>query len=177
MSSELALIDPDYHPTTGRQAINRINHNKVFHPELPTYKDHIGAALDKGPNRAEFYVHLGINEKFIAGGFYHPSSDLLKLIRDAIDYDGYYLKEIISEPTFQQYFGDIWREDALKNSPKDFSKDHEHIDLLKLKSFVVTRDLTLSQIKSKDFMKDIVKTYQAMLPFRQYLNKAVSFEE
>jgi uncharacterized protein (TIGR02453 family) len=146
----------------------------LYHPNKPTYKDHFGAGLDKRPRTSDFYIHLGINECFLAGGFYRPKSDLLKSIRDAIDYNGDVLKGIIEKPTFQDYFGGLMEDEKLKTSPKGYSQDHEHIELLRHKSFAAHRPITKTQVKSKNFDEIVIETYQAMLEFRRYLNKAVS---
>lgn len=174
MDIKLAEVDNNYYATTGKKAINRINNNLLYHPNKPTYKDHFGAGLDKRPKTSDFYIHLGINECFLAGGFYRPKSDLLKSIRDAIDYNGDVLKGIIEKPTFQDYFGGLMEDEKLKTSPKGYSQDHEHIELLRHKSLAAHRPITKTQVKGKKFDEIVIETYQAMLEFRRYLNKAVS---
>ncbi len=174
MDMKLAEIDDGYYPTTGKKAINRINNNLLYHPNKPTYKDHFGAGLDKRPKTSDFYIHLGVNECFLAGGFYRPKSELLKSIREAIDYNGEVLQEIIEEPKFQKLFGGLMEDEKLKTSPKGFSQDHKHIELLRHKSFAAHRPITQKQVTSDKFDEIIVETYEAMLKFRRYLNKAVS---
>ncbi len=176
MNSRLVELDPDYNPTEGRSAINRINNNLLYHPNKPTYKDHFGGSLDTGKYRADFYIHIGIHEAFIAGGFYHPPKEVLDRIRAAIDYDGDRLKEIISKPSFQKMFEQLTQEDRLKTSPKGYSKDHKHIDLLRLKHFAVSHDVAQEEVLSESFPNKVIKVYQEMLPFRRYLNKAAQVE-
>jgi uncharacterized protein (TIGR02453 family) len=174
MDVMLAEVDPEYFPTLPGKAINRINNNLLYHPNKPVYKDHFGAGLDKRPKTGDFYMHLGIEEKFIGGGFYRPTSDLLKSIREAIDYNGEELVEIIEKPSFERMFGGLYEDEELTNAPKGFDKNHPHIDLLKKKTFVVMYDLKLEEILSPNY-KDLVKeVYLEMLPFRRYLNKAVT---
>jgi len=174
MDIKLAKIDKDYYPTTGKKAINRINNNLMFHPDKPTYKDHFGAGLDKAPKTGDFYIHLGTSESFIAGGFYRPPSKLLKSIRDAIDYDGVDFKKIINKKSFRNMFGELIEDDKLKTAPKGFSQDHKHIELLRHKSFAVSHDLTQQEVQQEDFQQKVVAVYKEMLPFRRYLNKAVT---
>ncbi|MBS3737468.1 DUF2461 domain-containing protein [Mesohalobacter halotolerans] len=171
---ELSEIDSDYYPTPKKKILNRINNNLLYHPNKPVYKDHFGAGLDKRPNTSDFYIHIGINESFLGGGFYTPKSPTLKSIREAIDYNGEVLKAILNKPSFKNTFGEMMDDDMLKTSPKGYTQDHEHIDLLRYKSFAVTYDLTQSDVLNKDFKNKIKKVYLEMLPFRRYLNKAVS---
>ena len=175
MSLKLAKVDENYTPTTGKKGINRINNNLMFHPNKPVYKDHFGAGLDQQSKQGDFYIHLGVNESFIAGGYYKPKPDLLASIRDAIDYNGNELKKILNQKSFQSTFGGLIKTgDELTNSPKGFSQDHEHIDLLKYKTFAVERSLTKEEIVSLNFDEQVIDIYQEMLPFRRYLNKAVT---
>ena len=88
---------------------------------------------------------------------YKPKPDKLKSIREAIDYNGEILKSILAKPSFKKNFGDMMDDDMLKTSPKGYSKDHEHIDLLRYKSFAVTHDLTKKDILADDFKTKIKK--------------------
>jgi uncharacterized protein (TIGR02453 family) len=174
MDTKLAQVDKDYYATPGKKAINRINNNLMFHPEKPTYKDHFGAGLDKAPDTGDFYIHLGLNESFIAGGFYRPSSKILTSIRDAIDYDGEEFKKIINKKSFKDMFGGLMEDDMLKTSPKGFSQDHQHIELLRHKSFAVSHPVTQKEVQQEDFQERVISVYKEMLPFRRYLNKAIT---
>jgi len=174
IDKRIQKIDPDYFPTPGKTAINRINNNLLYHPNKPVYKDHFGGSLDKKKGHCDFYIHIGISEIFIAGGFYSPSNDVLKRIRAAIDYDGERLKEIIHDSEFEKQFGELLQADKLKTAPKGFTQDHKHIDLLRLKHFVVSHELTCKKVLSNNFPDHVLDLYQTALPFRKYLNKAVS---
>lgn len=174
MDEKLGQVDKYYYATSGKKAINRINNNLLYHPNKPIYKDHFGAGLDKAPNTGDFYIHLGTNESFIAGGFYRPPSKILTSIREAIDYNGEDFKKIIYKKSFQNMFGGLMEDDMLKTSPKGFSQDHEHIDLLRHKSFAVMHSVTQKEVQQDDFQQKVIEVYTEMLPFRRYLNKAVT---
>lgn len=172
---KLSKLDENYYSSTGKKAINRINNNLLYHPNKPTYKDHFGAGLDKRPKTGDFYIHLGIEEIFVAGGFYKPKPELLKSIREAIDYNGDDFKAIVNSKTFQEHFGGLMEDDdKLKTSPKGFSQEHKHIEFLRLKSFAAMKPFARKDVLSSDFKDKVIETYTAMLPFRRYLNKAVT---
>lgn len=174
LDTQLAKIDPDYTHTPANRAINRINNNLMFHPHKPVYKDHFGAGVDLVKGESDFYIHLGINECLLAGGFYKPKPEVLNSIRQAIDYNGEELKKIISKKTFKNYFGELIDVDSLKTSPKGFAKNHPHIDLLRHKSFAVSHEITQNQVCQDDFMDYTIEAYKEILPFRRYLNMAIS---
>jgi len=174
IDQELINIDPDYNPITSKKAINRINNNLLYHPHKPVYKDHFGMGLDQKPEKSDFYIHIGIHECFLAGGFYKPKKSQLDSIRDAIDYNGDQLVELMNDSEFKKHFGGLMNEERLIKPPKGFSKDHPHIELLKNKSFAVQKSLNKKTITSTKFKDSILETYSVMLPFRRYFNQAVS---
>lgn len=174
MNEKLAEIDDQYFDTPAKKAINRINNNLMFHPNKPVYKDHFAAGLDQVSKQGDFYMEFGPNENFMGGGYWHPDSKTLRSIRDAIDYNGAELKNILEKPSFVNTFGALISGEVLKTSPKGFSKVHPHIDLLRRKSFAVGCTFTKEEVLSEQFDQRVIKVYQEMLPFRRYLNQAVS---
>ncbi len=166
--------DKEYYSTPGKKGINRINNNLMFHPNKPVYKDHFGAGLDKAPGTADFYIHIGLNECLLAGGFWRPAPKTLRSIRDGIDYDGEELKKILNKKSFKDTFGDLYEDEKLTNAPKGFSSDHAHIDLLKHKSFAVVHELEKEELLYSEFDQKVVQVYFEMLSFRRYLNKAAT---
>ena len=172
LDAELMARDDDYYPTPGKKGINRINNNLMFHPNKPVYKDHFGAGLDKAPKSADFYIHIGLNECMLAGGFWRPDPKTLRNIRDGIDYNGEELVAILNKDSFTNTFGDLYKDEKLTNAPKGFSADHPHIELLKNKSFAVAKAITPEMVLHPDFDALVLDVYFEMLPFRRYLNEA-----
>jgi len=175
MDEQLQKVDPEYTSVEARKALNRINNNLLFHPNKPVYKDHFGAGLDQNIGKqGDFYIHIGVNESFLAGGFWKPKKELLNSIRDAIDYNGEELKRIIQKKSFKNTFEFVDDGDSLTTAPKGFSKDHEHIDLLRKKTFAVIHPITKNDVLNDGFVDHCIKVYLEMKPFRDYLNRAVT---
>jgi uncharacterized protein (DUF2461 family) len=65
-------------------------------------------------------------------------------------------------------------EERLTNPPKGYTKDHPYIELLKNKSFAIQKPLNKKSVLYSKFKDNILETYKVMLPFRKYLNKAVT---
>ena len=147
MNVVLARHRPDYHHLAGKRAIMRINNNLMFHPEKPIYKSHFGADLDKVPGKTFFYIHIGQSESFVAGGQWLPEMPILSSIREAIDYDGDRLKEILAARDFVKAFDALDPDHQLKSAPKGYTRDHQHIDLLRMKSFTVTHHFTAKRCR------------------------------
>lgn len=176
VDARLATLDPDYYPTPGRRGINRINNNLLYHPDRPVYKDHFGAGLDKAPGTGDFYVQVGIGDCLLAGGLWRPGPEKLRKVRQAIDYDGEVLEGILEKPSFRKMFGGMYEDEKLQRMPKGFGADHPHADLLKYKTFAVVRPLEVTEVLSPGFEDLLADTYMEMLPFRRYLNRALSVE-
>jgi len=174
LDNTLADIDKYYYPTPGKKGINRINNNLMFHPNKPIYKDHFGASMDKAPGTGDFYIQIGINESLLAGGIWRPDPKSLRSIRDAIDYNGEELIKIINKDSFKETFGSLYIDEKLKAAPKGFKKEHPYIDLLRNKSYAVVHELSKDQVLSNDFKQIVIKVYREMLPFRRYLNNALT---
>jgi uncharacterized protein (TIGR02453 family) len=174
MDARLAAMDPDYYPTPGRVGINRINNNLLYHPNRPVYKDHFGAGLDKAPGKGDFYVQIGIEESLLAAGVWRPASENLTKIREAIDYDGDVLVGILQKPSFKKMFGTLYEDQPLKRMPKGFDPGHPHADLLKHKTFAVVRSISEEIVLTPGFEEVVLETYTELLPFRRYLNRALT---
>lgn len=174
MNAKLATFDDQYFDTPGRKGINRINNNLMFHPNKPIYKDHFGAGFDKRPGTGDFYIEIGIERSIMAGGLWRPDPKRLRSIRDAIDYDGEELKKIMNKKSFKNTFGGFYEDVKLTNAPKGFSNEHQHIEMLRNKTFAVDYVFSSNAVFKADFEKKVIKVYKEMLPFRRYLNQAVT---
>ncbi|MFY0592538.1 DUF2461 domain-containing protein [Roseivirga sp.] len=166
-------VDPRVIQPSARRAISRINNNLMFHPERPTYKDHFGVVFGYGKGLADFYVGLGLREIEIAGGLWHPDSEKLKKVRQEIDYEGVKLKKVFESDGFKKDF-EVYRTDALKTSPKGYSKDHEYIELLRLKSFAAFRQITRKDVYSSGFGEMVTESYLTLVPMLDFLNTAIT---
>ena len=174
MNTTIVAMDNFYYDTPGKKGINRINNNLMFHPNKPIYKDHFGAGLDKRPNTGDFYIEIGIERSIFAGGLWRPDPKRLRSIRDAIDYNGEELVKILHKKSFKKLFGGLYQDAKLTNAPKGFSNDHPHIDLLRNKTYAVAVEFSTDLVLKDNFEDFLISTYKEMLPFRRYLNNAVS---
>ena len=174
INAQLAALDNQYYDTPGKKGINRINNNLLFHPNKPVYKDHFGAGLDKKPNTADFYVEIGITRSIFAGGLWRPDAKTLRSIRDAIDYNGEALQIILNRTSFKKTFGDLYKDSKLINAPKGFSNTHPYIDLLRNKTFAVAIEFSTQEVFKANFNEKLISVYKEMIPFRRYINKAIT---
>jgi uncharacterized protein (DUF2461 family) len=83
------------------------------------------------------------------------------------------LKKVFSEPKFKKLFKDFWDEDKLNSAPKGFEKDHEFVEWLKLKSFIVAHEMTDKEVADKRFGKKVVEMYKNLKPLNDFLTVAI----
>jgi uncharacterized protein (TIGR02453 family) len=114
------------------------------------------------------------NNSFVGGGFWAPNKEDLLRIREEFEMDTTEIQKITSNKTFVKYFEELQGEDAVKNAPKGFDKDHPAIDLIKKKQFVVKRKFTDKEVLSDDFQKEVILTFLAMRPFFDYMSEVLT---
>jgi uncharacterized protein (DUF2461 family) len=64
-------------------------------------------------------------------------------------------------------------DDKLKTAPKGFPKDHEHIDLLRYKSYIFSHSLSREEIAGEKYIEQLVSAFRVLQPFNRYLNEAI----
>lgn len=155
----------------------RIFKDVRFSKDKSPYKTNLGAWMNGGGKNsmnAGYYFHIEPGDRsFLAGGSYMPPANVLKAIREAIDYDIEGMRDILAEKQFVKYFGTLGGE-TLRSAPKGYDKDHPAIDLLKHKSFVVTHPVTDKELTSPGFVSKAVEVYKAMYPLTVFLNRAIA---
>lgn len=174
LNSKLAQVDTLYFDTPGKKGINRINNNLMFYPNKPVYKDHFAAGLDQLTKQGDFYIEFGLKQNLLAGGYWRPEKNILKSLREAIDYNGDELITILEKPSFKKLFGDLYIDNPLKTAPKGYSKTHPYIELLRHKTLGVETFMTRERVLSSSFQDYCIEVYLELLPFRRYLREAVS---
>ena len=108
----------------------------------------------------------------MAGGIWMPMAETLKKIRKEIDYSGAELEKIEQDPDVKKVFKGIEGE-KLKTSPRDYSADNPHIEYLKLKSFILSAQVSDRDIDSGNFINVSLDGFRRMKPFHDFLTNAI----
>lgn len=155
----------------------RINRDVRFSKDKSPYKTNMGAFISKGGkkiNNAGYYIHIEPGGCFAAGGFYMPDAPQLAKIRQEIDYSFDAWKKIVAEKKFKAHFvKGVEGIEVLSRPPKGYDETNPAITYLKMKSFIVSRELTDKVLQEKAAIKEIIKTFAAMKPMIDFLNAAV----
>ena len=175
---QIHLVDPQV--DTGldpKKCVMRIYRDIRFSKNKTPYKNNFGVSIPTSslkPGGVEYYFHIQPGKAFIAGGYWMPEAAHLKAIRQEIDYNARDLKNMIDNAEFKKLFGDFRKQEQLKTVPREYSADNENIELLKLKSFIVSH-----QIKDKDLMSPAAATHIATVcskiyPLNVFLRNALA---
>ncbi|MEY4539624.1 MAG: hypothetical protein RLZZ306_1381 [Bacteroidota bacterium] len=160
-----------------KDCISRITNNRMFNPNLPVYKDFFTfSIMDKTDVFSPLHISVGAESSFVGCGYHNPEKQTLKNIRDAIDYDGKSLHDILEDKTFKDFFGGLSNfTEPLKTSPKGYDKDHPFVEYLRYKNYTISRNFTHEEFVSNNFLTLVEQAYELSTPFRDYLKKANSF--
>jgi uncharacterized protein (TIGR02453 family) len=126
--------------------------------------------------RGGYYFHIQPGNCFVGGGFWNPNPEDLKRIRVELAADGSELRKIIGSKNFIDTFGQL-DGNQVKTAPKGFSKEHENIDLLRYKQFLVSKKFTEKEMLAKDFYKEANKVFENMRPFFDYMSEVLTTDE
>ncbi len=153
----------------------RIYRDVRFSKDKAPYKNNFGLGFSRATNRLRggYYVQIEPGASFVGGGFWQPDTADLKRIRDEFAVDDQSIRQIISAPAFQQYFGTL-EGDELKTAPRGYDKDSPALDLLRKKSFIVQRAFTDAEVMSEQFLTEVKRSLEAMRPFFDYMSMVLT---
>jgi len=159
-----------------KQCVFRINRDVRFSKNKEPYKINFGASFSKGGKKiqcAGYYFHLEPGNSFIGGGLWMPPAPELKKVRQEIDYNYNEFKSIISKPIFKSTYGSLDSSEKLVRPPKEYELENPAIEQLKLKSFIVTKQLSDKQVLDPKIIKQVVQDFKTIHPLVQFLNRAL----
>jgi uncharacterized protein (TIGR02453 family) len=173
--NEIIEFEPDLKGLEAKNCIFRINRDIRFSNDKSPYKTNMGAFIVRGGKQngdkyPGYYFHIEPGKSMLAGGAYMPPSQWLNSIREKIDDDPERFLEIINNPVFLKYFGQLEGE-KLRKAPKGFAPDHKYLDLLKFKSYLAVQETTDKQVLDIKYFDHTVAVFKAMKPLNDFLNE------
>lgn len=176
--SETEKFDKSVSGLQPKDCIFRIYRDTRFSYDKTPYKTHFGTYIAaKGGRKSEhagYYLHLDPDGSFFSAGIWQPNPQLLKLLRTSIFENIDEWKEIITQKQFKNIFNDGWyEEDMLKTIPREFPKDFTDGYFLRLKHYLVSKNFTVAELQSFDFIHIITETAKIGYPMNSFLNFTV----
>lgn len=174
----MAKFDPSLGGLASKDTIFRIYKDVRFSKDKSPYKTHFGCWMTKGGRKssdAGYYFHLEPDNSFMAAGVWMPPKEQLSLIRQEIVFNPDAYLKVINDPVISKGYERGGREDMLKKGPMGFPKDFEHLEEIKYKHYIYSKNYKNEEILTKNFPEKVVQDYQGLFPMVQYLNLAMSF--
>jgi uncharacterized protein (TIGR02453 family) len=176
---EFSKTDATLASVDAKKCMFRINRDIRFSKDKSPYKINMGASINAGGKisfNAGYYLHIQPGESFVGGGVYQPMPDVLKKVRQEVDYNFDEFSKIINSKKFKAIYKNGLSkggEMSLSRPPKGYDENNPAIEYLKLKSFIAMTPLTDEQITDKKFVATVVKAFDALHPMIVFLNKAL----
>ena len=163
------------HDVIEKSKIFRIYRDVRFSKDKSPYKTNFAIFLSRAGThrRGGYYLHLEPGSSMIGGGFWKPEPADLKRIRKEFEMDDKPMRKIMNSATFKKHFGTL-KGDSVKTAPKGFDKDHPAIDLIRMKSFVVSKDIKDMDITGDKFLSEVNTTFKAMRKYFDYMSEVLT---
>ncbi|TCD26893.1 DUF2461 domain-containing protein [Pedobacter psychrodurus] len=160
---------------SGKKSLYRIYRDTRFSNDKTPYKTHWSGSFKRAgkQRRGGYYFHIEPGNSFLAGGFFGPSPQDLKLIRENISFDAEPLREILNDEIFISSFETL-KGEQLKTAPKGFDGDHQDIDLLRYKQFLLVHRFTDEEVLSKYYSGHCNQEFKNMRPFFDYMSEVLT---
>ena len=160
-----------------KDSVYRINRDVRFSTDKSPYKTWLASSYGKGGKKSihhDYYLHIQPNgQSGIAGGLYSPTSEQLAKFRQEVDYNPQEFKDIILNPSFVDYYGNL-KGNELKSMPKGYPKDHPEITILRKTQCYVWHSFSDAEVLSADFIEKVTESCRVMKPFLDWLNQVIN---
>jgi uncharacterized protein (TIGR02453 family) len=178
--ADVARFDPAVAGCNPKKALFRINRDMRFSHDKSPYKTTFSAAITasglKKPSQGggpAYYFHIDANGVLlIAGGEYMPPSDRLRAIRQQVMADAAGFSKVLKNRKLKETYGDLQDEGKLTRPPKGFDADAPHIEYIKLKSFIVWKEISLKKKIPADLGKEVATGFKDAYPLVAWLRQA-----
>ena len=176
---EICAFEPEMASLQPKDCVFRQNRDIRFSNNKDPYKTNLAAYFSIGGKKSNgpgYYLHIQPGASFLAGGIWMPPADVLKKIRQEIDYSGNQLEEILSNKALKKHFSGLEGE-QLKTTPKGYEADHPYLRYLKFKSFILSCHISDEDIHSGKFREMAVERFRLLKPFHGFLHQALDDAE
>ncbi len=177
--AEISKFDPAVAHCNPKKALFRINRDLRFSRDKRPYKTRFSASITasglKKPSEGggpAYYFHVDADGTFlIAGGEYLPPPHRLRAIRQQVIEDAAGFTKVLKNRKLKETYGDLQDEDKLTRPPKGFDADAPYIEYIKLKSFIVWTERSLTKKLPVDLCKELSAGFKDAYPLVAWLRQ------
>ena len=157
--------------TSGKKSLYRIYSDVRFSKEKAPYKPRFAIGLQRATTlkRGGYYLNIQPGNSFLACGFFSPNADDLKRIRKDIEINSTAWRKILNSKIIKDNFVAL-AGNKVPTSPRGFSKDHEAIDLIRHKQFILRYNFIDKEVIDPQFVYKVNEIFQSVRPFFDYMS-------
>ncbi len=173
----IATFDSSVKGVIAKDTLFRINRDIRYSHNKSPYKTHFSAAIAANGRHSSlpiYYLQLGIEESFVAGGIYLPEPPQLLQLRHYMMQHPKKAEALLKNKILLEQFEGLDTEHILTRFPKGFP---EGSSLLKYKSFTVSQNFDALALTSSELEEFLLSSYKKMLPLHKWLREALTFLE
>jgi uncharacterized protein (TIGR02453 family) len=161
--------------TSGKKSLYRIYNDVRFSKNKAPYKPRFALGLQRATalKRGGYYLNIQPGNSFLACGFFSPNADDLKRIRKDIEQNPAAWRKILNLQTIKENFTALSGA-TVPTYPRGFSKDHEAIDLIRHKQFILRHNFKDQEVINPQFVFTVNEIFQSVRPFFDYMSVVLS---
>jgi len=151
--------------------------NTRFWPELPPLNEHASLVANAG-DVAILYLRIDADGMLITGGSHQLDRAQISHFRSivATDKGAARVRSLLAEAAAAGF--SISEEFSLKTAPRGYSRDHPHIDLLRLRSLSLGRHYSPGPwLATRESLDLIASGWQTMMPWVRWLRANLDFAQ
>jgi uncharacterized protein (TIGR02453 family) len=156
---------------SGKKSLYRIYKDVRFSKDKSPYKPRFAVGLQRATalKRGGYYLNIQPGNNFIACGFFSPNSDDLKRIRKDIELNHSDWRKILNSKSIRDGFVAL-SGTQVPTFPRGFAKDHEAIDLIRHKQFILRHNFTDKEVIDSQFVYTVNELFKTVRPFFDYMS-------
>ena len=188
---KISEFDPEIAHLTPKDCIYRFNRDIRFSQDKSPYKRHFGAyicAHGKKSLRGGYSIHLQPGRSFVSIGCYWLPTNILTSCRNEIMGNIDEWLKAVNNGEFIHTFGypgeGVFVDDGelsdkgfglhlLKTAPRDFPKDYEYLDYLRMKDYAVWHRVEDSFFSKDNWMQEAIKIFKVGKPMMDFTNSVI----
>lgn len=169
MIVEIHKIDNNIQFLTRRETMFRIYHDARFSfgRDKAPYKTWISCIFSPNGKKADepgyFFRLNGKGELIVGGGLWTPEPEKLLIVRKNLSNDSKNLENVLAKVDIIKGFGHL-DDHKVSRPPRGFAKDDANIELIKQKSLILIKNISLDG-DYNDLKEELVKKYEILYPF------------
>ncbi|MCB9826306.1 MAG: DUF2461 domain-containing protein [Planctomycetes bacterium] len=155
-------------------ALMRIHRDVRFSKDKSPYKTNLGIQFrhegGSDVHAPGIYLHVDPDVAFLGVGMWHPPSEALEAVRQAIVASPREWTKAVAQGAFAKSW--TLEGDSLKRPPKGFDPEHPLVEDLKRKDHIAVVRFAPSRVTKKDFVPWMAERVMETKPFLKFLTKA-----